>query len=73
VNLYGGKIYILKSAEAFKWVIYRKEEINKLLNYFTLYPLRSAKHVRIKLIPKYHELRSLKAHRSTETSVLGKA
>jgi hypothetical protein len=25
------------------------------------------------LIPKYHELRSLKAHRSTETSVLGKA
>ncbi len=73
INLYGGSIYVLKTAEAFKWIIYRKEEILKLLDYFTHYPLRSAKNNRIKLIPKYYELRNLKAHRATESSVLGKS
>jgi hypothetical protein len=73
IDLYGGKIYILKSVEAFKWIIYRKEEIINILDYFTLYPLRSAKHNRIKLIPKYYELKSLKAHKATKDSILGKA
>jgi hypothetical protein len=73
VDLYGGKIYILKTTEAFKWTVYKKQEIQDLLEYFSLCPLRSAKHARIKLIPKYFELRSLKAHKASQTSVLGKA
>jgi len=72
VGLYGGTIYILKTAQAFKWTVFRKNEIINLLNYFLLYPPKSAKHARIKLIPKYLELKSLKAHTATEDSVLGK-
>jgi len=73
VELYGGKIYVLKTTEAFKWTLYRKEEIIKLLDYFKLYPLRSSKNGKIKMIPKYFKLRSFKAHKCTESSALGKA
>lgn len=38
-----------------------------------MYPPRSAKLARIKLILKYYELRKLGAHRASENSVLGKA
>jgi hypothetical protein len=44
-----------------------------MLDYFKLYPPRSAKFARIKLIPKYMELRELGAHKASENSVLGKA
>ena len=73
VKLYGGTVYLSKGKEHFKWVVYRKQEIISLLEYFKLYPPRSAKFARVKLIPKYHELRMLKAHIATESSVLGKA
>jgi hypothetical protein len=72
-NLYGGSVYLSKGNDNFKWVIYRKQEVIKILEYFKLYPLRSAKLARIKLIPKYHELRSLGAHKAKESSVLGKS
>jgi hypothetical protein len=54
-------------------MIYRKNEIIRILDYFELYPPRSAKFARIKLISKYMELRGLGAHKSSENSVLGKA
>lgn len=73
IELYGGSIYTLKSAEAFKWVIYRKDELICLLDYFSKYSLRSAKKNRVNMIPKYFELRSLKAHIATNNSILGKA
>jgi len=38
-----------------------------------LYSPRSAKLGRIKLIPKYYELRKLGAHKALEKSILGKA
>jgi hypothetical protein len=44
-----------------------------LLEYFKLYPPRSTKFARVKLIPKYYELRKLGGHRTSENSVLGKA
>lgn len=70
-ELYGGRIYIEK--ESFKWRVYRKSEIIKLLDYFNLCPSRSAKHNRFKLIKRYHELRDLKAHLASDQSILGKA
>lgn len=70
VDLYGGTIYTQK--ESFKWVVYKKSEIIKLLDYFKLYPSRSAKHNRIKAINRYYELKELKAHLKTENSILGK-
>jgi hypothetical protein len=42
-------------------------------NYIKLYPLKSAKHFRFLLLPKYLELRSLKAHLAPENTILGKA
>lgn len=72
-QLYGGSIYVLKSAEAFKWTISTKVEITNLLDYFLIYPPRSQKHARIKLIPRYFKLYFLKAFIASEESVLGKA
>lgn len=70
-DLYGGTVYIQK--ESFKWTVYKKAEILNLLDYFKLCPSRSAKHNRLKAINRYHELRALKAHLSSDNSILGKA
>jgi hypothetical protein len=68
--LYGGTVYTQKTS--FKWSVSKKIEIINLLDYFKLYPSRSAKHNRFKAIPRYFELRTLKAHLATKTSILGK-
>jgi hypothetical protein len=70
-DLYGGSVYIEKTS--FKWVVYRKSEIIKLLDYFKLNPCRSAKLNRINAITKYLELRDLKAHLAEDSTILGKA
>lgn len=51
-EVYGGKIYPHSSKkEAFKYEIYRKEEVKNLVeNYFSRYPLKSAKINRLNLI-----------------------
>lgn len=73
-ELYGGEIYILSKVEAFKWMIYRKDEIDKFrTNYLKVYPLKSGKQFRINLLDKYYELRLLKAHLAPENSLLGKS
>lgn len=68
-ELYGGSVYVEKIS--FKWIISKKEEVNKLLDYFLVCPSRSAKINRIKAINKYYELKELKAHLATNNSVLG--
>jgi hypothetical protein len=73
VSLYGGTIYPMVKVNAFKWTVFRKDEILNLLNYFEKCPSMSAKHNRLKLIPKYLELRSLKAHKALPGNVSGKA
>jgi LAGLIDADG endonuclease len=70
-ELYGGIVYIQK--ESFKWVVYKKPQILKLLDYFILCPSRSAKHNRLKMIKRYYELRELKGHSASQNSILGKA
>jgi LAGLIDADG endonuclease len=70
-KLYGGTVYIEKTS--FKWVVYKKSEIIRLLDYFKLYPSRSAKHNRLKSIKRFQELREFKAHLASDLSVLGKA
>ena len=58
-NLYGGKIYILSpKKEAFKYVVFRKNEISNLIDkYFSKYPLRTTKASRLALIRDFYELR----------------
>lgn len=72
-GLYGGEIYPLRSAEAFKWIVYRKEEVIALINnYFLLYPSRTGKNQRLQLLHRYFALRSQKAHLAPATSASGK-
>jgi hypothetical protein len=74
VQLYGGKIYTLSKVGAFKWTVFRKDEVLSLVNnYFKSYPSRSAKQMRLNMVPKFYELRVLHAHKAKENSILGKA
>lgn len=50
-----------------------KEEIQDIIEYFTVCPSRTGKQHRLKLVPKYLELRKLQAHLAPETSIYGKA
>ena len=54
--LYGGRIKIHNSkTEAFKYIIYRKNELFNLIdNYFIKYPLKTKKLNRIKLIKEFY-------------------
>ena len=72
VYLYGGTIYPMVKVGAFKWTVFRKDEIAKLLAYFKVNPSRSAKHKRLKLLVNYSELKNLKAHIASSNSLLGK-
>jgi len=73
-ELYGGEIYIQSKLGAFKWTLYKKEEIHNFRkNYLKVYPLKSGKQFRINLLDKYYELRLLKAHLAPENSLLGKS
>jgi len=71
--LYGGQIRALKSAAAFKWHVFRKEEIIRLADdYFKNYPSRTPKNNRLRLLPYYFRLREQKAHLAAPSSVQGK-
>jgi len=50
-ELYGGSVYVEKTS--FKWVVFKKPEIIKLLEYFKINSCGSAKFNRINAIPKY--------------------
>ena len=72
--LYGGEICALRSAQAFKWCVYRKADVVALLDdYFRNYPSRTPKNNRLKLLRKYFELKGAKAHLAPARSVEAKA
>ena len=58
IKLYGGRIDILSpKIEAFKYVVYRKNELFWLIdNYFSNYPLKTEKSKRIHLIKQFYDL-----------------
>ena len=60
VSLYGGRIDILSpKIEAFKYVIYRKNELYSLIdNYFSKYRLKTEKFKRVCLIKQFYDLRT---------------
>ena len=47
--------------------------IIQLIEYFKLYPCRSAKKMRLHLIPKYYELKDIKADKAPIDTYLYKA
>jgi len=55
IRLYGGRVVILDSKEAFQYFIYRKKEILDLLdNYFKNFPLKSSKKNKLNLIKNFY-------------------
>ena len=73
IPLYGGSIYTSHSkGPYFKWMVYQKLEIEKILSYFEKYPLKSKKNNRMILIPQYFYLRKIKAHLAVNYSPLNK-
>ena len=74
IELYGGNLYIDRSSsQAFKWYITKREDILKLIDYFKLYTPKSAKKNRLYLIPRYYELKDLKAHKALAGTFLEKS
>lgn len=59
IHLYGGRIDPINSRrEAFKYIIYRKNELfNMIDNYFTNHPLRTLKNNRLSLLKKFYDVR----------------
>ena len=62
IDLYGGRIDILSpKIEAFKYVVFRKDQLFILIdNYFSKYPLKTDKHIRMDLIKQFYDLRNYK-------------
>ena len=73
-ELYGGNIYIDRgSSQSFKWYLTKREDILNLIDYFKKYTPKSAKKKRLYLIPKFYELKDLKAHKALPVSFLEKS
>jgi hypothetical protein len=74
VDLYGGHVYIDNgSSKSWKWYITKKEDVLKLIEYFQKYPSRSAKNNRLHLVPKFYELKGMKAHKAEPETLLAKS
>nr|AYE93205.1 LAGLIDADG homing endonuclease [Termitomyces sp.] len=74
VELYGGYVYIDNgSSKSFKWYVTKKEDILKLIEYFKKHPSRSAKNNRLHLVPKFYELKGMKAHIALPETFLAKS
>ena len=74
VELYGGNIYIDRGKyESFKWYVTERKSILNLIEYFKIYPSRSGKKNRLHLIPKFYELKDLKANKAPENSLLNRS
>lgn len=73
IDLYGGNVYIDKgSSLSFKWYISKREDILKLIEFFKNHPCRSAKIQRLHLVPRFYELKDLKADLAPSDSLLAK-
>ena len=71
VELYGGYVYIDRGGHgSFKWYVTKQEDVLNLIEYFKKYPSRSAKNNRLHLVPKYYELKDMKAHLAPSGSLL---
>ena len=73
VELFGGYVYIDRGGNgSFKWYLTKKEDIVNLIEYLKKHPSRSAKNNRIHLVPKFYELKHMKAHIAPSGSLLAK-
>lgn len=73
-TVFGGNIYYDKSGYGyFKWSVQNRPDIDFFLNYLKTVPSKSYKRQRLFLIPKYYELKNLKAYTASPESLQYKA
>jgi hypothetical protein len=67
IHLYGGRVDIQSKVDAFKYIVYRKNELFNLIdNYFNKYPLKTKKSSRLKLIKQFYLMRVSKNNKDIE-------
>jgi hypothetical protein len=68
IKIYSGKIRTISpKIEAFRYDIYRKNELFNLIdNYFNKYPLKSEKYHRLNLIKQFYILRPFRNSKNIE-------
>lgn len=69
----GGTNYDAGRDGHYVWAITARERIEYFMAYAGKHPLRSEKKQRLHLIPRYYELKELKAHQAPEGTLLRKA
>jgi hypothetical protein len=63
-SVFGGKVYFDKGGYgSYKWFIQSQKDIEIFVDYTKNFPSRSHKNPRLFLIPKYYELKKLKAYK----------
>lgn len=73
IPLYGGAVYKDNGLYvSYKWYITRRNLIIPMIEYFKLCPSRSEKKNRINLLPRYYELKGMKAHKAEVGTLLNK-
>lgn len=73
-NILGGNIYYNCAQNGcYKWSIQSEELINSFLEYTKVCPVQSIKRNRLFMIKEYYRLINLKAHKSSEDTILYKA
>lgn len=73
-SVFGGKVYFDRGGYgSYKWSIQSQKDIEIFLEYIKIFPSRSHKKQRLFLIPKYYELKKLKAYQQDLNSATYKA
>jgi len=70
-EFFGGTISII-SNERYEWSIVLQDQILNFIEYIKKYPLRSSRHKKLHLVPNFYKLVNIKAHLSSENSILKK-
>jgi hypothetical protein len=60
---FGGRIRLDSRYNTHKWELFKKADILSFYDYLKLYPLKGWKHKRVRLIPTFFQLRSLRAYK----------
>lgn len=68
-QMFGGFTRLDSRSNTYKWELLKKEQILFFCNYLKKYPLRSHKKQRIRLVPKFFELRDICAYKYPEESL----
>ena len=71
-EFFGGTIVII-SNERYSWSIDSNDQILKFIEYVKNYPIRATRHKKLYLVKKFYDLVKMKAHKSSNNSILNKA